>query len=73
MLGPPAALVLRFARLIPPPRYEMRIQHPYAPVAFSEFSMFCVFWTALPAEPACGASDALRAFNPAPKVQDAHI
>jgi hypothetical protein len=54
-----------------------QIQHICAPLVFFELSIYCVFWTALPgpfrAEPACGASAALRAFVPAPKVRYAQI
>jgi hypothetical protein len=69
-----AALVLRFARLSPPPRYETR---RFSSPVLLAFFMFCVFWIALPgpfrAEPACGARAALRAFVPAPRAQNAQI
>jgi hypothetical protein len=62
--GPPAVLVLRFARLSTPPRHRT-------------FSTLCVFCTALLgpfcAETACGASATLHAFVPATKTQDAQI
>ena len=63
--SPPAALVLRFARLSPPPRYDTR---RFSSPVLLAFSTFCVFWTALQgpffAGIACGASVALRAFVP---------
>jgi hypothetical protein len=69
-----AALVLRFARLSPPPGYESR---GFSSPVLLAFSAFRVFWIALPspfcAEPACGARAALRAFVPAPRAQDAQI
>jgi hypothetical protein len=78
--SPPAALVLRFARLSPPPRYKVRhaqIHHVCATLVLSEFWICCVFYNALSGpfrtEPACGASTALRAFVPAPKVRYAQI
>jgi hypothetical protein len=68
VLSPPAALVLGFVRLSPPPRYETRRLSP--PVLLA-FSIFCVFWIALPgpfcAELAGGARAALRAFIPTPR------
>jgi hypothetical protein len=71
---PPAAPVLRFARLFRPQGTRRADSAPRAPVAFSAF---CVFETALPdpfcAEPACGASAALRALVSAPKVRYAQI
>jgi hypothetical protein len=70
--SPPAALVLRFARLSPPQRHSTR--RFSSPVLFA-FSMSCVFWNALPgplsAGVVCGASLALRALIPAPRAQDA--
>ena len=45
MRGSPAALLLRFARLSPPPRYDtLTFRTP----VFLAFSMCWVFWTALP-------------------------
>jgi hypothetical protein len=74
VLSPPAALVLRFARFPPPPRYET--SRFSSPVLLAN-SMFCVFWIVLPgpfcAELAGGARAALRAFVPAPRVRDARI
>jgi hypothetical protein len=63
---------------VPAPKLRYaQIQHTCAPLVFLEFSIFCVFWTALPgpfrAEPACGASATLHAFVPAPKVRYAQI
>jgi hypothetical protein len=72
--GPPAVLVLRFARLSTPPRHRTR--RFSSPVLFA-FSTLCVFCTALLgpfcAETACGAGAALHAFVPATKTQDAQI
>jgi hypothetical protein len=72
--GPPAALVVRFARLSPPPRHRTR--RFSSPVLFT-FSTLCVFCTALLglfcAETACGASAALHALIPATKAKDAQI
>jgi hypothetical protein len=71
---PPVALVLRSA-VCPRPQGTRRADSaPHARVAFSTF---CVFKTALLcpfcAETACGASAALRALIPAPKVRYAQI